>query len=161
MAAFVLSAGTLAAQNYIIVDSEKIFKSLDTYNTAISELDTLAEEYQKLVDAKFDAVETLYNNYMSQRASLSSTTRQAREENILAQEKAAQEYQESIFGKDGALMKQRLAKIEPIQKRVFAAIEAYVRQVGAGAVLDSANNPTLLYTDPKVERTQQIIDLLK
>ena len=42
IAAFILTAGTLAAQNYIIVNSEKVFKSIDAYNTAISDLDKLA-----------------------------------------------------------------------------------------------------------------------
>ena len=51
--------------------------------------------------------------------------------------------------------------ISPIQKQVFAAIEAYAKQVGADLVFDSANNPTLLYNNPAVERTQQVIDALK
>ena len=150
IAAFVLSAGTLAAQNYIIVNSEKVFKSIDAYNTALSTLDKLAEQYQDLVDAKFAEVETLYNNYMNQKASLTAATRQARENDILAKEKAAQEYQETLFGNDGTLMKKRIEMIEPIQK-----------QVGADVVLDSANNPTLLYSNPSVDRTQQVIDVLK
>ena len=158
IAAFVLSAGTLAAQNYIIVNSEKVFKSIDAYNTALSTLDKLAEQYQDLVDAKFAEVETLYNNYMNQKASLTAATRQARENDILAKEKAAQEYQETLFGNDGTLMKKR---IEMIQKQVFSAIEAYAKQVGADVVLDSANNPTLLYSNPSVDRTQQVIDVLK
>jgi len=108
IAAFVLSAGTLAAQNYIIVNSEKVFKSIDAYNTALSTLDKLAEQYQDLVDAKFAEVETLYNNYMNQKASLTAATRQARENDILAKEKAAQEYQETLFGNDGTLMKKRI-----------------------------------------------------
>ena len=145
IAAFVLSAGTLAAQNYIIVNSEKVFKSIDAYNTALSTLDKLAEQYQDMVDAKFAEVETLYNNYMNQKASLTAATRQSRENDILAKEKAAQEYQESLFGYDGTLMKKRVEMIEPIQKKVFSAIEAYAKQVGADVVLDSANNPTLLY----------------
>ena len=161
IAAFVLSAGTLAAQNYIIVNSEKVFKSIDAYNTALSTLDKLAEQYQDLVDAKFAEVETLYNNYMNQKASLTAATRQARENDILAKEKAAQEYQETIFGNDGTLMKKRIEMIEPIQKQVFSAIEAYAKQVGADVVLDSANNPTLLYSNPSVDRTQQVIDVLK
>lgn len=159
--AFVLSAGTLAAQNYIIVNSEKVFKSIDAYNTALSTLDKLAEQYQDLVDAKFAEVETLYNNYMNQKASLTAATRQARENDILAKEKAAQEYQETLFGNDGTLMKKRIEMIEPIQKQVFSAIEAYAKQVGADVVLDSANNPTLLYSNPSVDRTQQVIDVLK
>ena len=161
IAAFVLSAGTLAAQNYIIVNSEKVFKSIDAYNTALSTLDKLAEQYQDMVDAKFAEVETLYNNYINQKASLTAATRQTRENDILAKEKAAQEYQETLFGNDGTLMKKRIEMIEPIQKQVFSAIEAYAKQVGADVVLDSANNPTLLYSNPSVDRTQQVIDVLK
>ena len=161
IAAFLLTAGALSAQNYIIVNSEKVFKSVEAYNTAISDLDSLAKQYQEQVDAKFDEVETLYNNYMNQKASLTAATRQARENDILAKEKAAQEYQETLFGNDGTLMKKRIEMIEPIQKQVFSAIEAYAKQVGADVVLDSANNPTLLYSNPSVDRTQQVIDVLK
>ena len=161
IAVFVLTTGTLAAQNYIIVNSEKVFKSIDAYNTALSTLDKLAEQYQDLVDAKFAEVETLYNNYMNQKASLTAATRQTRENDILAKERAAQEYQETLFGNDGTLMKKRIEMIEPIQKQVFSAIEAYAKQVGADVVLDSANNPTLLYSNPSVDRTQQVIDVLK
>ena len=161
IAVFVLTTGTLAAQNYIIVNSEKVFKSIDAYNTALSTLDKLAEQYQDMVDAKFAEVETLYNNYMNQKASLTAATRQTRENDILAKEKAAQEYQETLFGNDGTLMKKRIEMIEPIQKQVFSAIEAYAKQVGADVVLDSANNTTLLYSNPSVDRTQQVIDVLK
>lgn len=161
LAAALLTTGVISAQNYIIVNSEKIFKSVDAYNEAIESLDTLAKQYQSQVDAKFAEVETLYNTYQAQKASLSSTTRQARENEILGKEKAAQEYQESLFGKEGTLMKKRVELITPIQKEVFAAIEAYSKEVGADLVLDSSNNPTLLYNNPTVERTQQIIDRLK
>ena len=161
IAVFVLTTGTLAAQNYIIVNSEKVFKSIDAYNTALSTLDKLAEQYQDMVDAKFAEVETLYNNYMNQKASLTAATRQTRENDILAKEKAAQEYQETLFGNAGTLMKKRIEMIEPFQKQVFSAIEAYAKQVGADVVLDSANNPTLLYSNPSVDRTQQVIDVLK
>ncbi len=159
--AFVFAAGVVAAQNYIVVNSEKVFKSLDAYNTAISDLDNLAKQYQAQVDAKFAEIETLYNNYMNQKTSLSAATRQSRENAILEQEKAAQQFQESIFGQEGTLMKKRVEMIKPIQEKVFATIEAYAKSIGADLALDSANNPTLLYSNPKVERTQQVINMLK
>lgn len=129
-AALILTAGTLSAQNYIIVNSEKIFKSIDAYNKAISDLDTLAKQYQADVDQRFEEIEKIYNNYMSQRASLSSSVRDTIEESILSKEKEAQQYQESLFGQEGTLMKKRLELIQPIQKEVFATIEAYAKQVG-------------------------------
>lgn len=160
LAAFLLTAAALPAQNCIVVNSEKVFKSVDAYNKAIAELDALAEQYQEQVDARYARIETLYNNYMAQKTSLSASARQSREEAILALEKEAADYQESIFGQEGTLMKKRVERIAPIQKQVFAAIEAYAKRTGAAVVIDSSNNPTLLYTDPAADRTQQVIDAL-
>ena len=122
------------AQNYMIVDSEKIFKSIDAYNTAIKDLDKMAEDYQKQVDDKFAEIETLYNNYQQQKASLSATTRQVLEDTILS---------------------------KPIQKKVFDAINAYAQSHGYDLVLDSASNPTLLYNAPKLDQTEGVIKSLK
>ncbi|MBO5189135.1 MAG: OmpH family outer membrane protein [Alistipes sp.] len=159
--ALLLMGIAATAQNTIVVNSEKIFKSIAAYNTAIAELDKLAEQYQQQVDTKFAEVEELYNNYQSQRAQLSAATRQNFEQVILQKEQEATEFQESLFGQEGTLMKKRVELIKPIQERVFKAIEAYAKQVGAEVVIDSSNNPTLLYNTASVERTQQLIDSLK
>ena len=159
--AFTAAIGSLSAQNYIVVNSEKVFKSIDEYNKALDTLDQLAKSYQQQVDLKFEEVEALYNNYKAQEMSLSASSRQARQNLILTREEEASKFQEEIFGQDGTLMKKRIELIQPIQKEVFAAIEAYAKQVGADAVIDSSNNPTLLYTNPEIERTQQVIDALK
>ena len=153
--------GVASAQNYMVVDSEKIFKSIKEYNNALVQLDNLAQSYQQQVDAKYQQIEALYNSYQQQKASLSATTRQQWEEVILDKEKQATEYQEQLFGQEGQLMKNRIEKIKPIQEQVFAAIEAYAKSVGAEVVIDSANNPTLLYNAASVERTEAVIAALK
>lgn len=159
--ALVLMGAAAMAQNCIVVNSEKVFKSIAAYNTAIEELDKLAEQYQSQVEAKFEEVESLYNSYQQQKASLSQTTRQQWESVILQKEQQANEYQEELFGQEGTLMKQRIEKIKPIQEKVFATIEAYAKQVGAQVVIDSANNPTLLYNAAAVDRTNEVIAALK
>ena len=151
----------LAAQNYIVINSEQVFKSIDAYNRALTELDELARQYQQQVDNRYTLIEQLYQNYIAQKASLSAAARQSRENDILEREKEAQEYQESIFGSEGTLMKKRQELIQPIQKRVFEAIESYAKQAGADMVLDASNNPTLLYCNPRVHHTQQVIQALK
>ena len=159
--ALALSAAVVSAQNYIVVNSEKVLKSLKEYNDALASLDRMAERYQEEVDRRFAEVETLYENYMAQKPPLTASARHARENAILAREKEVTEYQQQIFGTDGTLMKQRLELIRPIQERVFGAIEAYARQHGAELVLDSANNASLLFCNPAIDRTQQVIEALK
>ena len=113
------------------------------------------------MDAKFAEVETLYNNYMQQRSSLSASTQQQYEQLILQREAEATEYQESLFGTEGELMKRRLELIQPIQKRVFSTIESFSKQYGYDLVIDIAANPTILYFSQKVDFTSRIIEALK
>ena len=161
MAIALLSATFVSAQNYMVVNSEKVFKSLTSYNNALETLDDLAESYQNTVDQKFAAVEQMYNSYMQQRASLSESYRQQREKAILDAEAEATEYQEKIFGTDGTLMQKRLELIQPIQDKVFSTIESYAKRYGYDLVIDSASNPTLLYNSEKVDFTDRIIEALR
>lgn len=161
VAIFALGSGAAVAQNYIVVDSEKIFRSQADYNEAIQTIDQLGEQEQARVDQMYAEIETLYNNYMQVRQNLSASTRQAREQDILNREQQAQQYQESVFGSEGTLMQRRVELIQPIQKRVFEAIEQYAASVGADLVIDKASNPTLLFSSERVDKTQAIIDLLK
>ena len=161
MAIALLSATFVSAQNYMVVNSEKVFKSLTSYNNALETLDDLAESYQNTVDQKFAAVEQMYNSYMQQRASLSESYRQQREKAILDAEAEATEYQEEIFGTDGTLMQKRLELIQPIQDKVFKAIESYAKRYGYDLVIDIASNPTVLYYSDKVDFTDRIIEALR
>ncbi len=161
LACVLLSTSVSFAQNYVVVDSEKIFKSIDSYNQALESLDQLAEIYQKEVDLKFEQVETLYQNYVARKSSLSQDSRQSYEEQILKREAEAVEYQDSIFAEDGELFKRRIELIAPIQERVFAAIKSYADANGFDMVMDLASNPTMLYYNSKIDRSEAIIELLK
>lgn len=159
--ALVLSITAVSAQNYMVVNSEKIFKSIGEYTAALDQIESLSQEYQAQVDAKFRDVETLYNNYIAQHNSLSDYQRQQREQEILQREQEATDFQESIFGTDGELMKRRMALIQPIQQRVFQTIENFSKEYGYDLVIDIAANPTVLYYSSKIDFTQRLIDALK
>ena len=153
--------GVASAQNYMVVDSEKIFKSINEYNNTLVFLDNLAKSYQQQVDAKYQQIENLYNNYQQQKANLSAATRTIRENESLEKEAEAVKFQESIFGNEGEMMKKRIELIQPIQERVFKAIESYAKANGFDLVLDIASNATMLYYSPAVDRTEAVIQLVK
>ena len=153
--------GIASAQKYCVIDSEKVFKSLDEYNKAMTQLDELGKAYQTEVDNRYKSIESLYNNYMTQKASLSTTARASVEQQILQKEEEAQKYQQEIFGDEGTLMKKRVELITPIQEKVFAAIEAYAKANGYDLVLDKASNASILYLNTAIDQTAQVIEALK
>lgn len=153
---------TLFAQSKgsIVVDSEKIFKSVAKYNEAISSLDELAEEYQAKVDSEYESIEKMYNEYMAQKSYLSDSARNIREAAIINKEKEVAELQESLFGSEGTLIKTRVELIKPIQEAIFAIIKTYATDNGYDVVVDSSNNATLLYVGPESDKTEEIIQII-
>ena len=148
------------AQSYVFVNSETIFKSQTDYNSAIKQLDDLSAEYQKNIDDAYAELDETFNNYAAQRGYLSETSRQNREEQIVNREKEIKKYQQDVFGPEGELMKKRIELIKPIQERVFAAINKYAETNNLGMVVDRANNQTLLYYQPALDKTDEIIKML-
>ena len=153
--------GVVSAQKCCVIDSEKVFKSLDEYNKALTTLDELGKSYQAEVDSKYKSVESLYNSYMQQKASLSVSTQANIEQQILQKEEEAQKYQQELFGENGTLMKRRVELIKPIQTKVFAAIEKYAKENGFDLVLDKASNASMLYVNDAIDHTAQVIEQLK
>ena len=156
-----MTTSVATAQNYMVVDSEKVFKSIKAYNDALNQIETLSTQYQQQVDDKFAEVERRYNSYMTQRGMLSETQRQTKEREILDLEQQATQYQESLFGTNGELMKKRMELIQPIQKHVFETLDNFAKQNGYDLIIDIAANPTVLYYSEKVNFTERIIEALK
>ncbi|MBR5132671.1 MAG: OmpH family outer membrane protein, partial [Alistipes sp.] len=53
IAVLLLSVAVASAQNYMVIDSERVFKSLAEYNNALDEIERLSKIYQDKVDEKF------------------------------------------------------------------------------------------------------------
>ena len=145
------TGSALAQSSYVFVDSEAIFKSLDDYNAAIKQLDDLSAQYQKNIDEAYATLDQMYETYQSQKGYLSEINRNAREEEIIKREKDIKKYQQEVFGPEGDLIK----------KRLFAAINQYAETNQITMVIDRANNQTLLYYAPALDKTNAIITLLK
>ncbi|MDR2912632.1 MAG: OmpH family outer membrane protein [Alistipes sp.] len=156
-ATLILSTGATLAQNYMVVDSEKIFKSIAAYNSALAEVEADAQRYQQQIDEAFDQLAQAFDTYQQRKASLSATDRAREEQRIVDREEEINKFQSDTFGEQGTVMTKRVQLIKPIQDRVFAAIEKYAVDHGYDIVLDLASNPTVLYHKPSANHTDAII----
>lgn len=161
IAALVLGSGAALAQNYMVVDSEKVFKSIDAYNKALSEVEADSQRYREQIDDAFNQLEQAFNAYQQRKVSMSAADRANEEGRIVAREEEIKKFQSDTFGEEGSVMKKRVGLIKPIQDRVFAAIGKYAADHGYDIVLDVASNPTILYYKPAVDHTEAIIAIVK
>jgi outer membrane protein len=160
-AALVFGIGAAKAQNYMVVDSEKVFKSIPAYNSALGEVESDAQRYLQQIDDAFNQLEQAFNTYQQRKGMMSETQRASEEQRIVAREDEIKKFQAETFGEEGTVFKKRVGLIKPIQDRVFAAIEKYAVDHGYDIVLDVASNPSILYYKPTVNHTDAIIAIVK
>lgn len=158
IAALVLS-WSLAAQNYAVVNTSKIYQAMEAYGAAVTELDELAKGYQKNIDEAYAKLEEMYQNYMVAKSDLSIADQQSREQAILDNEKKITEYQQKVFGTEGIIAKKQEELLKPFTDKVNNAITEYATKSGLGLVIDIAAT-ALPYYSPSVDITEKIIQIV-
>lgn len=148
------------AQRFAYVDSEYILKHIPEYTSAQKQLDALSQQWQKEVDTRFADIEKLYKAYQADQVLLTPEMRKRREDEIIAKEKDAKEFQQIKFGFEGELFQQRTRLIKPIQDRVAKAIQAVAENQSLDMVFDKNSEIMLLYASPRLDKSNDVITRL-
>ncbi|MCR4738088.1 MAG: OmpH family outer membrane protein [Bacteroidales bacterium] len=147
-------------QKYAYINSEYILSKLSEYKEAQAELDRVAVLWQKEIEAKFAAIDSMYKKYQVEAITMPDQIKKNREEAIIAQEKAAKDLQKKRFGQNGDLFKKREELVKPIQDRVISTINDYAKEKGYAFVFDTAGEMTIIYADPKWDINDVILQKL-
>lgn len=158
MAILLMAAGTAIGQKYAFVDTEYILKNIPEYTDAQDMLDELASEWQKEIEDMFAEVDRLYKEYQAESVLLPEDLKKQRENEIVEKEKQAQELQRKRFGREGDLHNKRMELVQPIQEKVFNAIEEISNTRNYAFVFDRAAGATLLYAQPKYDISDEVLD---
>jgi outer membrane protein len=145
------------SQRIAIVDIEQIMNSIPEYQAAQSELDQMASRWRQEINQQYDQIKSMYNKYQAEQVLMSDEARVQREEEIMAKEKAVRDLQKARFGPDGALFQQRQALVQPIQDKVYAAIEEYANDRGFDLIIDKSSTAGIIFTKDAFDKTQDII----
>ncbi len=148
------------AQKYAFVDTEYILKNIPAFEAANDQLAQVSEKWQKEIEAVYAEVETMYQNYQTESVFLSNEMKIKKEEEIVAKEKQARQLQTKYFGPEGELGKKREALIKPIQDDIYNAIRELVEDEGYAAIFDKASGGVVLFTDPKIDISDDVLEKL-
>ena len=142
-------ASSATAQRYCYVDTQYILDNIPEYAGAQLEIDRLSVEWQNEIEAKFARVEKKYRDYQVEEILLPAEIKKQREKEIADLESSAKELQKRYFGIGGELFSKREELIQPIQDRIFKAIQEVSSEKKYAFVFDKANQSNLLFADPK------------
>lgn len=145
------------AQKFAYVDTKYILSQIPEYNQAQEQLKTLTQEWQKEIDAVFAEADQMRKDFQMEKILLTEEMQSERKKAIEAKEKEARDLQQKYFGPDGELFKKRKELIKPLQDQVFNAIADLADRGGYAIIFDRSSDLMMLYTDPKYDRSDQIL----
>ena len=147
-------------QKIVYVDSEYIMSNIPEYGDAQAELESLSTKWQNEVKAIYNKVEEMYSKYQTEMLLLSEEQKHAREQAIITKEQEAKNLQMQYFGSEGQLYQKRSELIQPIQEKVYTAMQEIAQQKNYAFVLDLASGTSVLYASDKNDISDDVLDQL-
>jgi len=154
LSVFAISIG----QKYAFVDSDYILNNIPEYQDALDILDEFSIDWQKEIEEKFAAVDQLYQDYQAEAVLLPEDMKKQRENEIIQREKEAKDLQKRRFGRDGDLFIKRQELVQPIQEKIYNAIETIAEAQNYAFVFDKAGSLTILYAKAKFDLSDDVLD---
>ena len=152
---------TLLAQKFAFVDSEYILDQMESYQKAQKQIDDLSEKWQQEIKAKNELLEQKRNDLKKNEILLPEETKREREQEIQDLSLEIRSFQSKKFGVGGDLFKKRKELIQPIQRKIYKAIESLAEDNNYSFVLDKSKHSNILFADPKYDKSDDIIRKLK
>ena len=146
------------AQRIAYVDSNYILENIPEYGDAQEEINSLSKGWENEIKAIKQTVEEMYREYQSESVLLSEAQKRKKEEDIVAKEQEARNLQMQYFGPDGELFTKRTELIQPIQEKIYNAINQIAMTKNYAFVFDKATGTTILYCNDKNDISDDVLD---
>jgi outer membrane protein len=148
----------LQNQRIAFVDTDYILKNIPEYKDAQDELNSFSEKWEKEIKAIFEKVEEMYREYQTEAVLLPQDLKRKKEEDILKKEKEAKDLQMKYFGSEGELFKKRSELVQPIQEKIYNALQDIAETKNYAFIFDKASGASMLYANPRLDLSDEVLD---
>ena len=145
------------SQKYAIIDTKYILDKMPDYKSAQKKLDEQAIAWQKEIDEQQAELDKMYRDFEAEQVMLIDDLKKKREAQLFVKEKALRDLQRKRFGFEGDLFKKRQELVKPVQDKVYNAVQKMATQRGYDFILDKSEGITVIFADPKLDKSEEIL----
>lgn len=148
------------AQRFGYIDTEYILNKMPEYKEAQNEINMLSQGWEKEIQEMSKGIESMYAELEAERVLLTEEMRKERTEQIRQKEDDLKEYQKKVFGFGGLFFLKKQELVKPVMDKVWDAVEKVSKQNNLAIVFDKASQLVMIYTDPRYDYTDFVLDEL-
>jgi outer membrane protein len=148
------------AQRFGYIDTDYVLNKMPEYKKAQEEISQLSAAWEKEVTDMAKQIESQYSAYQAEQVLLTDEMKKERTAAIQKKEAEMKEYQKKVFGFGGLFFLKKQELIKPIQDKVWDAVDKVAKQNNLAIVFDKAGELVMIYTDPRYDYTDFVLDEL-
>lgn len=148
------------AQRFGYIDTDFILKKMPEYGKAQEEINRLSALWEKEIQEMAKGIEAQYNTMQAEQVLLTDAMKKERLDGIKKKEADLKEYQKKVFGFEGLFFLKKQELIKPIQDKVWDAVDKIAKKNGLAIVFDKSGELVMIYTDPRYDYTDFVLDEL-
>lgn len=145
-------------QKFAYVDTDYILQNIPEYGDAQEEINQMSVNWQKELKTLRDKVDQMKRDYQTESVLLSDDMKNKKEAAIAAKEQELAALQMQYFGPEGELFTKRIELIQPIQEKVYNAINQVAQVKNYTFVFDKASGTSILYCNEKLDISDDVLD---
>ncbi len=148
------------AQRFGYIDTDFILNKMPEYKKAQDEINQLTEAWAKEVQDMNKEIASMYAALQAEQVLLTEEMKNERTAAIQKKEDAMKEYQKKVFGFGGLLFLKKQELVKPVMDKVWDAVDKVAKQNNLAIVFDKAGELVMIYTDPRFDYTDFVLDEL-
>ena len=145
-------------QKIAYVDSDYILENIPEYGDAQEEINQLSKQWEKEITQLFQEAQEMDREYQAESVLLSEDQKRKKKEAITAKRQEAETLRMQYYGPEGELYTKRAELIQPIQEKVYNAINTLAQLKNYAFVFDKASGTTMLYCNEKNDISDDVLD---
>ncbi len=145
-------------QKMAYVDTDYILQNIPEYGDAQEEINQMSVKWEKELRAMRNKLEQMQRDYQTESVLLSDDMKKKKEEAIAAKEQELAALQMQYYGPEGELFSKKIELIQPIQEKIYNAINQVAQQKNYSFVFDKAAGTTILYCNEKLDISDDVLD---
>jgi outer membrane protein len=156
----ILNVLPVQAQKFGYIDTDFILSKMPDAVKAQSEIDAFAGKWQREIQAKYDEVNKMEQDFRAEEILLTDEMRSQRLLAIEQKKKEVSEFNNKVFGYEGMLYLKKKELMQPIRDLIFEAATKVAKTRKLEFVFDKASDLVMIYSDPRHDYSDYILEEL-
>lgn len=156
----VASTGIAQDQKIGYVDTDQILSRMSEYQGIQQQLSSISSEWNSKLEEMKQEIDQLKEDFQAKEILYTEELKQQKQQEIQNKVEQRQQYLDQKFGAKGEYFQKQKELLEPIQRKVFKAINTVAEEQNFDFVFDRAQNSNMLYGVNKWNLNDEVLQEL-